>query len=77
MGPVRTQQTPPFTIPGTLTRWLRTEEEWEPVIEVLQDELEEERVRRFEAEDKADKLAAELEVLRGTAGRQPPSLELS
>ncbi len=45
-------------------RWLRTEEEWEAIIEALQDELEEERDRRLEAEDKVDRLAAELGALR-------------
>ncbi len=56
-------------------RWLRTEEEWEAIIEALQDELEEERDRRLEAEDKADKLAAELQALRETAGCQSPGTE--
>ncbi len=51
-------------------RWKRTEEEWEAIIEALEDKLERERERRLDAEDKADKRAAELQALRGATGCQ-------
>jgi hypothetical protein len=56
-------------------RWKRTTEEWELLVEALQDKLEAEHEKRLEAEDKADQLAAELGALREAACliRLPPS----